>query len=200
MMNSGLKEIPDTEANTSQSPGSVLAANIRKLRTSMKMTQARLAKKAGLPRATVALLESKRGNPSINSVVAIARAMGVGVDDLMNEERASSTTIVRRSDMRQTEMAEGRFMATVVSPINSKHILMQEISMMPGCACKGKPHPIGSQEYFLCNEGEATVVVDGTPNEVKAGDLIFFQGNLPHYYHNSTNRPVHAFSVVVYLD
>ena len=198
MMNTGLQEIPDTGAE--QTPGTVLAANIRKLRTSMKMTQARLAKKAGLPRATVALLESKRGNPSINSVVAIARAMGVGVDDLMNEERASSTTIVRRSDMRQTEMAEGRFMATVVSPINSKHILMQEISMMPGCSCKGKPHPIGSQEYFLCNEGEATVVVDGTPNEVKAGDLIFFQGNLPHYYHNSTNRPVHAFSVVVYLD
>ena len=72
--------------------------------------------------------------------------------------------------------------------------------MMPGCACKGKPHPIGSQEYFLCNDGDATVVVDGTPNEVKAGDLIFFQGNLPHYYHNHTNRPVHAFSVVVYLD
>lgn len=200
MMSTGLREIPDTDAETGQTPGTVLATNIRKLRASMKMTQARLAKKAGLPRATVALLESKRSNPSINSVVAIARAMGVGVDDLMNEERASSTTIVKRADMRQTEMAEGRFMSTVVSPINSKHILMQEISMMPGCSCKGKPHPIGSQEYFLCNEGDATVVVDGDANEVKAGDLIFFQGNLPHFYHNRTNRPVHAFSVVVYLD
>jgi len=200
MTNAGLKEFPDIETETEPTPGAVLAINIRKLRTSMRMTQARLAKKAGLPRATVALLESKRGNPSINSVVAIARAMGVGVDDLMNEERASATTIVKRADMRQTEMAEGRFMSTIVSPINSKHILMQEISMMPGCTCKGKPHPIGSQEYFLCNEGEATVVVDGDSNEVKAGDLIFFQGNLPHYYHNRTNRPVHAFSVVVYLD
>ncbi|MFQ5433188.1 MAG: XRE family transcriptional regulator [Nitrospinota bacterium] len=200
MMSTGLREIPDTDAETGQTPGTVLATNIRKLRASMKMTQARLAKKAGLPRATVALLESKRSNPSINSVVAIARAMGVGVDDLMNEVRASSTTIVKRADKRPTEMAEGRFMSTVVSPINSKHILMQEISMMPGCSCKGKPHPIGSQEYFLCNEGDATVVVDGDANEVKAGDLIFFQGNLPHFYHNRTNRPVHAFSVVVYLD
>jgi len=200
MLNTDFKEIAKAQTESEQTPGLVLAVNIRKLRTSMKMTQARLAKKAGLPRATVALLESKRGNPSINSVVAIARAMGVGVDDLMNEERASATTVVKRSDMRQTEMAEGRFMSTVVSPLNSKHILMQEISMMPGCECKGKPHPIGSQEYFLCNDGEATVVVNGEENVVKAGDLIYFQGNLPHFYHNRTNRPVHAFSVVVYLD
>ncbi len=197
---SDLEKIKTVETRTDRRPGTVIAANIKKLRASMKLTQAKLAKKAGLPRATVALLESRRGNPSIKSVVAVARAMGVGVDDLMSEERASATTFVKRSDMRQTEMADGRFMSTIVSPINSKHVLIQEISMMPGCACKGKPHPIGSQEYFLCNEGEATVVVDGGENEVKAGDLIHFKGNLPHFYHNRTNRPVHAFSIVVYID
>lgn len=197
---SELKDIEPVESGAGGGPVAVIASNIKKLRTSMKLTQAKLAEKSGLPRATVALLESKRGNPSISSVVAVARAMGVGVDDLMNEERVSATTFVKRSDMRQMEMADGKFMSTIVSPINSRQILIQEISMMPGCACKGKPHPIGAQEYFLCNEGEATVVVDGTENEVKTGDLIHFKGNLPHYYHNRTNRPVHAFSVVVYID
>jgi len=68
--------------------------------------------------------------------------------------------------------------------------------MMPGCHCKGVPHPEGSQELFLCLEGIAAVEVQGEKFIVEAGNLICFHGHLPHYYGNDGVKPVHAVTVV----
>ncbi len=48
---------------------------LRKLRKELGLTQAQLAKKAGLPRTTITKIESGAYNPTLNTLMQLASAM-----------------------------------------------------------------------------------------------------------------------------
>jgi len=61
-------------------------------RIELNMSQTDLAKKAGVTRQTIGLIEAGEFNPSINLCIAICRALGVTLNDLFwedeNDEKA----------------------------------------------------------------------------------------------------------------
>ena len=58
------------------------------LRMKKKLTQVELAEKAHITQSTVQAYESGRAKPMYNTMVALANALEVNVDDLMNDERS----------------------------------------------------------------------------------------------------------------
>ena len=63
-----------------------LQQKIRKYRKQLKITQEELAKKADIPYATLVKIENGRvTNPTIQTLFKIANALGVGVEDLINQ-------------------------------------------------------------------------------------------------------------------
>jgi DNA-binding XRE family transcriptional regulator len=177
-----------------------IGEGIKSFRALHKLTQTTLAKRAGIPRATLANMEGAKSNPSISVVVKVARALGVTVDDLITRRQSPHVTEVERKDMPVMRQDDGKFLSTRASPISTPNLQVNDVSMMPGCYTKGVPHPEGSHELFLCHQGTATVEVDGQKYEVKAGNLIYFHGHLPHSYGNEGLKPVHAMAVVYMLD
>src|SRR5437667_5469984 len=65
-----------------------LARNLTSLRHARGLTQAALARSAGLPRSTIANLESGDGNPSLAVLVKVAARLGVPIDELLASPRA----------------------------------------------------------------------------------------------------------------
>ena len=65
-----------------------LARNLASLRHTRSLTQGALAKAAGVPRSTIATLESGAGNPSLAVLVKVASALGVPIDELLASPRA----------------------------------------------------------------------------------------------------------------
>lgn len=169
---------------------------IKQLRISHNMTQTELANMAGIPRATLASMEKESSNPSISVVVKVARALGVPVEDLITKQRSVLVTEFKRKDMQVQRQDDGKYLSTRVSPPNTNSIQINDINMLPNCSTRGKPHPEGSQEFFFCLEGTASIEIDGETFEVEAGSMLFFPGNLPHNYSNVGLKPVHAISVV----
>ena len=55
-------------------------------RIELDMSQAELAKKTGVTRQTIGLIEAGEFNPSLKLCVAICRALGVTLNDLFWEE------------------------------------------------------------------------------------------------------------------
>lgn len=70
-----------------------LARNLASLRHTRALAQGALAIAAGVPRSTIATLESGIGNPSLVVLVKVAAALGVPIDELLASPRA----LVRRS-------------------------------------------------------------------------------------------------------
>ena len=66
----------------------VLGKNIRTARKDAGLTIAKLAEKADLGDSHVGKIERAQGIPSLESLVKIANALGIGLDHLMNGDIA----------------------------------------------------------------------------------------------------------------
>ena len=63
---------------------SIIANNIRRFRTKIEISQDRLSKLADVTYNTIIKIESgANNNPTIKTLAKIAKALGVGVDDLI---------------------------------------------------------------------------------------------------------------------
>src|SRR5688572_10932725 len=69
--------------------------NVRRLRGERQLSLSALALQAGLAKQTLANLESGRGNPTVETLLAVSRALGVGATWLLAEW--GSPVIVHRS-------------------------------------------------------------------------------------------------------
>ncbi len=175
------------------------AANLHRLRKNAKLTQAQLAERAGLPRATLANMERAGSNPGIQSVMAVAKALGVSVDELLTELPEHRFYKVGPEDMQEYRAEGGRFLAKLVSPIASKGVQIHHVTMLPGCRSVGRPHPSGSQEYFFTLVGRAALQIEDETVEIEAGSLVQFPGQRSHVYINRDPiQAVTALSVVVF--
>ncbi len=175
-----------------------LADNLRRLRKLANLTQAQLAEAAALPRATVANLEQPGANPGIQTVLAVAKALGVSLDDLLVPPPEHRHYKVTPADMQEYRAEGGAYTARMLSPISSKGVQIQGVTMLPGCRSVGRPHPHGSQEFFHTLSGTAVILIDDDRVEIPAGCLVQFPGHRRHIYENPSKSVCTAISTVVF--
>jgi transcriptional regulator with XRE-family HTH domain len=175
-----------------------LAENLKLLRKQANLTQAQLAEAAGLPRATVANLEQPGANPGVQTVVAVAKALGVSLDDLMAPPPEHRHYLVTPREMQEYRPEGGMYVARLVSPISSKGVQIHQVTMQPGCRSVGRPHPLGAQEFFYTQSGTAVLTIDDDVVEVPAGCLVQFPGHRRHIYGNTGKVVCQAVSTVVF--
>jgi len=66
----------------------ILGKQIKSLRVKLNLSQDKLARKADIPFSTLVKIESGyTPNPSIDTVMRIADALGVGLDELMGRKQ-----------------------------------------------------------------------------------------------------------------
>jgi transcriptional regulator with XRE-family HTH domain len=175
-----------------------LAANLKQHRKAAGLTQGQLAGKAGIPRASLANMEQAESNPGIESVVAVANALGVSLDELLTPPPQHRYFKVSGRDIQEYRAADGHFIARLVSPIASRGVQIQVVTMHPGCRSLGRPHPRGSQEFYYTWSGSALLQIGGESVSVEAGSLVQFPGHVGHIYCNPDPQTMcHGLSVVV---
>jgi XRE family transcriptional regulator, regulator of sulfur utilization len=173
-----------------------LARNLISLRSVRALTQDALAKASGVPRSTIANLESGDGNPSLTVLNKVAQALGVPIDELLASPRAK----VRkwsRADLSSHTSGQG----VTVWPLVPEPVPQEMLTVMdfaPDSAMRGSPHLPGTREFFSCLEGRVQIVVAGDRYELGAGDVLGFPGNLPHSYRNAdAEKTARGVSIVI---
>src|SRR5437588_1026300 len=132
-----------------------LARNLMSLRHARALTQETLAKSAGVPRSTIANLESGEGNPSLAVLVKVAHSLGVPIDELLASPRAkvrkwSAADIAARSHGRGVTLRP-----LVPEPVPEEMLSVMEFA--PRGAMRGTPHLPGTREFFTCLGGQVTI-------------------------------------------
>ena len=173
-----------------------LARNLASLRHARGLTQEALAKSAGVPRSTIANLESGGGNPSLAVLVKVAGRLGVPIDELLASPRAkvrkwSAADLPWRVRGRGVQLRE-----LVPEPVPEEMLEMMELA--PAATMAGTPHLPGTREFFTCLDGRVNLMVAGERYALATGDVLAFPGNLPHSYQNADAlQPARGISVVV---
>lgn len=171
-----------------------LARNLRSLRDAQSLTQSQLARRAGVPRATLAHLETGAGNPTLQVVIRIASALNVTIEELISPPRATGR--LYRAD-QLTVRKRGAATVSKLLPDPLPGIDLERIVLPPGVVLRGVPHSAGTREYLFCERGRIALVASGTTFELAAGDVVVFRGDQPHAYHNRADEPAIGFSAVL---
>jgi XRE family transcriptional regulator, regulator of sulfur utilization len=175
-----------------------LAHNLIELRQRRNMTQEALAKMVGLPRSTIANLESGEGNPSLTNLARLSQALQIPIENLLTPKRAACK-LIAANDIPVQERSQGQVKIYKLLPDHLPNMDIDRIEISPGSQMKGVPHPQGTKEYFHCLQGEMTVSVLGNQYTVKKGDVLAFPGETNHVYLNKGKTIAIGVSVVALI-
>jgi len=158
-----------------------VAGNIRRLRQEANLTLAELSAAAGLGKSTLAQLESGKGNPSVETLWAIAAALQVPFGRLMEDDRPA-VTVVRAAEQPAVRSTEGGQVGRLLTAAGRRGTFELYAMDIDGPARHADAHHGGVVEYRLVVEGAVRAGPQSAPVELRPGDLLTFPGDVPHVY------------------
>jgi XRE family transcriptional regulator, regulator of sulfur utilization len=181
-----------------------IARNLRRWRMTREMTLSALAEQAGVAKSTVSLIERGQGNPSIDTVWALAAALGVPFASLFHDESPTDDVLVVRED-------DGAVVAVDQAGLDGDGMVIRHMLTRPGGSLvevytlvldKGavrhaEAHVSGLFEHITVSTGKVEISSETFREVLSQGDLISFRADRPHSY-RVMEGPVRLVSVHEY--
>lgn len=171
-----------------------LARNIRQLRHLRNLTQDQLARLSGIPRPTLAHLESGHSNPTISILVKVASVLHISVEELISPPRSTTRFYPAASlpTKKRGQVNVRQLLPDVLGALD-----LERMELLPGARMVGTPHKTGTREYLACEAGKIQLTVSGEQWVLSAGDVVVFRGDQRHSYHNPTGQVAIGYSVIL---
>jgi transcriptional regulator with XRE-family HTH domain len=163
---------------TDESVRELLAANLRHARTERNLSLSELSRLSKIGKATLSQLEAGAGNPTIETVFSLSRALEVPISDLLDQRRGNGLTVVRAADVEPLR-GEGIDLRPLRSLVTGDTIV--EIYDQQVRARQDSLGHVGT-EHTIVQTGRLAVRVDGHEVELGPGDYLGFDAVLPHDY------------------
>lgn len=160
-----------------------IGENLELLRKNRRMTQALLSRRARVPRSTIAHLESGSGNPSIGSLLKIAAALRVSIEEFLANPHLPCE-IIRAKDIPWHGRGNASARLCQFLPDALSGLQVERMEIAPGGFMRGAPHLRGTKEYLTCLSGKVRLTMAGQSYELDPWDVLAFPGDQAHSYHN----------------
>ncbi|MFJ5776529.1 helix-turn-helix domain-containing protein [Streptomyces sp. NPDC093094] len=159
-----------------------IAAALRRERTRVGLSLTELAKRAGIAKSTLSQLESASGNPSMETIWALAVALGVPFSALV-EPPVPAVRVIRSGEGPAVHSEQADYVATLLSasPPGVRRDLY-DIRLEPGTVRDSEPHIPGSVEHIVVGAGKVKAGPHGESVELGPGDYMSYRGDVPHAY------------------
>ena len=131
-----------------------LANNLKRLREIQGLSQASLAEQSGVPRPTIAHLESGQANPTLHVVLRVARALGVSMDDLVDPGEEGIVVLTVRT--LPTKKSGRVRRVQMVAPATLRDAEVERIALREGG--RFSLEPAGALEILICESGSFSLV------------------------------------------
>ncbi|MFF8642499.1 helix-turn-helix domain-containing protein [Streptomyces sp. NPDC015345] len=166
----------------SRLPREWVAAALRRERTKAGISLSELAKRAGIAKSTLSQLEAATGNPGIETLWALAVALGVPFSVLV-ESPAPAVTVIRAGEGPSMRAEDAPYVGTLLSagPTGARRDIYHG-AMEPGAARESEPHIPGSVEHIVISTGRLLAGPREETVELAAGDYMSYRGDVPHLY------------------
>lgn len=181
-----------------------IARNLRRWRLTRELTLTALAEQAGVAKSTVSLIERGQGNPSIDTVWALAAALGVPFASLFHDEPpADDVTVVRADDASVIAVdqagldTDGLVIRHLLTRTGGALIEIYTLELDEGAVRHADAHVAGLFEHLTIAAGTVEISTESFSEVVSQGDLISFRADRPHTY-RVIKGPVRLVSVHEY--
>jgi transcriptional regulator with XRE-family HTH domain len=164
--------------------GALVAANLRRLRAGAELSIGQLAQRAGLSKSTVSALESGTANPNIETLWALAVALGTPFGQLITQPPETSVRLIKAGEGARVDFGrDGRHAVRLLASTSQRsardlYILEAE----PARVRAVDAHAPGTIEHVVCAAGRMRLGPLGQEVVVEPGDYAVFAGDVPHVY------------------
>jgi transcriptional regulator with XRE-family HTH domain len=198
-------------------PMRAIAENLQKLRKGQELSLAVLARKAGIGKSTIFNLERAQGNPAIDTLWSLARALEVPIGALFVDSALSDVRVMRRDEapilvgeVSHPAARDGRHYDHVglsSQGFVSRHLLSTHqgrqcelywIDMTAGAIHESAGHTTGLIEHVVGMAGSVVITVDNESISLSAGDRMSFPAERSHRY-ATANGPAALLSLLEYV-
>ncbi|MEV0199885.1 helix-turn-helix domain-containing protein [Nonomuraea sp. NPDC050691] len=170
--------VPGRDRRPASGAAAAAGAQIQRRRLQRGMSQAELARRTGLSKATLSQLEAGLGNPTVDTLDAIAVALAVPLTDLLARHAGPGTV-----HLPSTPAAAGEPTRELLRRISGGHSLeIWRLRLPAGASVDGVPHAPGTTEHLLVASGRLLAGPADDPRDLGPGDMLAFAGDAPHRY------------------
>jgi transcriptional regulator with XRE-family HTH domain len=163
-------------------PTAIIAAAIRRERELAQISLSALAAKAGLAKSTLSQLEGGKGNPNVETLWALATALGIPFSSLF-EAASAHGALIRAAEGVSIASSQSDFTAVLLDkcPPDRRRDLYR-VLLKPGAARQSDAHPRGTVELaFLCSGRVRLGPLDAV-EDIGPGDYYRYSGDAAHIY------------------
>lgn len=166
---------------------SAIGRNLQRYRDQRGLTLAGLSERSGVAKSTLSQLENGEGNPTIETLWAIANALGVPFGLLVEAPSSEGAEV----------SGPGVTVRLIEQSRDDPEIEVYAIELLPGCRKESAPHPEGVKERVTVLAGALLVGPADRPRMVRSGDTHAFDADVPHVY-AATEQGGRALVVIEY--
>lgn len=159
----------------------VLGSTVRRVRAEQGLSLSDLARASGVAKATLSALEGGRGNPTLETLSALAAALEIPMGDLLSSSDPAPVTVVRSDAGTDVPGAAGdmRLIARFTPGGTVEVYEAQWPKRSSRCA---GAHAAGAREHVFVTRGGLKVGPAGREVGLAGGDYATFLADEPHLY------------------
>ncbi|HET9163599.1 MAG TPA: XRE family transcriptional regulator [Solirubrobacterales bacterium] len=189
-----------TKPGFEQSEGSgAVGARVRALREAMGFSLRDLAERSGVSAPMLSQVERGETSPTLAVAEKIAAGLELTLSQLLRLDEGEHVAISRAGARRRFERGGHRF-EELTPPLPGQRADVSLHTLEPGGTTGGPGdppmHEPGSRETAVVLAGVLALVVDGARHELRTGDSVTFDADLPHHFENEGEERARFLAVI----
>ncbi|HET7128498.1 MAG TPA: XRE family transcriptional regulator [Gaiellaceae bacterium] len=160
-----------------------VAGNLQKWRQRRRMSVSALARAASVSKSTISELERHSGNPSLDTLWALARALEIPLGFLFTDHDGGAGVRVVRDEDGSVAFEEPGYVSRLLAGWEvDGEIEFYRTTIEGGARHDSESHGTSVIEHTLVIDGRIEIGIGGELLELGPGDLISFPAAQPHHY------------------
>jgi XRE family transcriptional regulator, regulator of sulfur utilization len=159
-----------------------------------------LAERSGVSAPMLSQVERGETSPTLAVAGRIAAGLELSLSQLLRLDEGDGVAIVRAGERRTGASNGGHRYGVITPPLPGQRAEVSEHTLAAGAATGGPGdppmHEAGARETALVTEGEVRLVCAGAPHDLREGDSVTFDADLPHHFENPGSHEARFLAVV----
>jgi len=156
---------------------------MRQIRKEKKLTLKDVAHMTGLTESLISQIENRKANPSVATLFAISRTLGVAIGDFFEEENGPGSPVIRTSDRSVVHTASGITYYLLNHQRAETPVEVLWVEYEAGSST-GKLITHAGTECGIVLKGKIEVKTESDTFVLNAGDSITLDSTAPHMISN----------------
>ncbi|MFT3862782.1 MAG: XRE family transcriptional regulator [Solirubrobacterales bacterium] len=180
-------------------PIAAVGPRIRALREAMSLSLRDLAERSGVSAQMLSQVERGETSPTLAVAAKIAAGLELTLSQLLRLDEGRHVAVSRATERRSSRRG-GHLIEELTPPLPGQRADVSLHVLDPGATTGGAAdppmHEPGSRETAIVLSGSPALIIEGERTELREGDSVTFDADLPHHFENQGNEPTRFIAVI----